>query len=147
MWHWIIKKIKNKKKKDGFQYRNYHCFAFNSKLFPAANGLPRDMIKYTFCYTLHIQQNLSAVLERKAVPCSSSCARHCKKAVWFSKRCQDMSDFHSGHILALFCGAEDEERFAELLAWSLVFKKAEKPISGKSLEWMSLPNANAGYSF
>lgn len=37
-----------------------------------------------------------------------------------------MSDSHSGHILVLFCGAE-EERIAEMLACGLDFKKAKSP--------------------
>lgn len=92
-------------------------------------GCTETWKKYAFCYTLYMQQNLSAVLDRKAVPCSSSCARRCENALWFFKRCSDVSESHSCHTLALFCGAEEEERFAEMLAWSLVFKKAKKPKS------------------
>jgi len=63
------------------------------------------MIKYAFCYSVHIQQNRSAVLERK----------HFHVVVVVQDIVKMQSDSHSGRILVLFCGAEEEERFAEML--------------------------------
>lgn len=51
----------------------------------------------------------------------------------FFKTHLDVSDSHSGHVLVLFCGAEAGERFAEILALSLVSKEAKQPKPGKSL--------------
>lgn len=112
---------KRKKKAEWLSIQESSWLWFWFKTFSAANGLYRNMTKYAFCYTLHIQQDLCVVSGRKAAPCSCSCAR-CENAVWCFQRCSDVPDSHSGHILVLSCGAK-EEKLAEMLASSGGFKK------------------------
>lgn len=119
--YWIFCDIceKGKNKQNGFQYRNPPGFVFNLKPFLLQMGCT-EIWQKMLSATLHIHQNVCAVLGRKAASCSSGCARG-KNAVWYFPRCLDVPDSHSGHISVRSCGVEEEERFAQMLAWSRVF--------------------------